>query len=115
MYLFAALPDNELVTYPEAAIFRQPRDIHSRFQVIDLAGDLERSAQAEQNREKHSLLAPLASRLLLAIDRFADTFPRERGRFPLTADILEQPGLAAAQADVESALAQVAQALEPLA
>ena len=36
-----------------------------------LAGDLERSAQAEHNREKQTLLAPLASRLLLANDRFA--------------------------------------------
>lgn len=114
------LPRYESVIFDEAHHVEQVATTFfgfsfSRFQVIDLAGDLERTAQAEHNREKHTLLAPLASRLLLAIDRFADTFPRERGRFPLTADILAQPGLVAAQADVESALAQVGQALEPLA
>lgn len=114
------LPRYESVVFDEAHHVEQVATTFfgftfSRYQVMDLAGDLERSGQVEQNREAHKVVAPLATRLLLAIDRFAETFPMERGRFPLTADILERPELAATQADVARALTQVAQALEPLA
>lgn len=87
----------------------------SRYQVVDFAGDVERSHLAEPGGDSRQALVSANSRLLLAMERFAETFPQQRGRFPLTADILERPGLVAAQTDLASALEQMAQALDGLA
>jgi ATP-dependent DNA helicase DinG len=55
----------------------------SRYQVIDLAGDVERSADTETTGKSKKNLAGAATRLLAAAERFAAAFPPAKGRFLL--------------------------------
>lgn len=55
----------------------------SRLQLMDLAGDMERSAQAELVGEALQEILAAAAGLSGAVERFAAAFPGTRGRFPL--------------------------------
>ena len=55
----------------------------SRYQVQDLAGDLERSALAELSRENQKKLLKKIYALSGRMEQFAAMFPADRGRFPL--------------------------------
>lgn len=55
----------------------------SRLQLMDLAGDMERSAQAELVGEALQEVLAAAAALVGAMERFAAAFPGARGRFPL--------------------------------
>jgi ATP-dependent DNA helicase DinG len=114
------LPRYETVIFDEAHHVEQIATTFfgytfSRYQVVDLAGDLERSAQTELAESAQVSLCQAVSRLLAAIDRFTETFPRERGRFPLVAAITEQATVRAAHDDLRLALTHLVAALETLA
>lgn len=87
----------------------------SRFQIVDLAGDLERSALAELSGSPQAALLQTIARLLASIERFSAAFPMERGRFPLTADIIAQAAISDAHSDLRLALTHLLEALNPLA
>ncbi len=55
----------------------------SRLQLADLAGDMERSAQAELVGESLQEILAAAATLTGAVERFAMAFPAPRGRFAL--------------------------------
>lgn len=55
----------------------------SRYQIIELAGDVERSAESEAGAEEKKQLLQAATRLLVAVERFTAAFPPARGRFLL--------------------------------
>ena len=58
----------------------------SRLQVIDLAGDMERSALAELGGDTRQEISATAAALAGLVERFASAFPANRGRFPLNWD-----------------------------
>ncbi|MGD9949282.1 MAG: ATP-dependent DNA helicase [Desulfobulbus sp.] len=114
------LPRYESVIFDEAHHVEQVATTFfgftfSRFQVVDLAGDLERSAMAELSSSSQVALLQTIARLLGSIERFSAVFPMERGRFPLTPKILEQRGVREAHDDLRLALTHLLQALDPLA
>ncbi|MBM9616267.1 ATP-dependent DNA helicase [Desulfobulbus rhabdoformis] len=86
----------------------------SRYQVVDLAADLERSAQSELSEGTLSRLLTAIGRVLNSVERFAAVFPMERGRFPLTTEIIEQPSVRQAHNDLHAALNHLMEALDPL-
>lgn len=83
----------------------------SRLQSIDLAGDMERSAQAELVGEARQGVLAAASALTGAVERFALAFPDTRGRFPL---VWEDPKLVAAAALTEQLADQLEQTADHL-
>jgi len=65
----------------------------SKFQVIDLVGDIERSAlNSLVDAKQESVIAGVRS-LRSRVEQFAAFFPEERGRFPLDGLIENRPGL----------------------
>ena len=105
------LPRYESVIFDEAHHVEQVATTFfgfsfSRYQIVDLAGDLERSALAELSGNSQSALLQCIARLLGSIDRFSGVFPLERGRFPLTREIIEESVVCAAQDDLRLALKQ---------
>ncbi len=56
----------------------------SRLQCMDLAGDMERSAQSELDGEARQGAVAAAAALVGAVERFAVAFPAGPGRFPLS-------------------------------
>ncbi|MDR2549842.1 MAG: ATP-dependent DNA helicase [Desulfobulbus sp.] len=83
----------------------------SRFQVLDLCGDVERGATDCQESQRDELLAAI-SRLKGNIERFAAAFPEQKGRFPLQEVLAGHPGLAALRAELAAALQGLAQCLD---
>lgn len=55
----------------------------SQYQIVDLAGDIERQAQADLPPSKADAMTQSARGLKERVDGFAQIFPEERGRFSL--------------------------------
>ncbi|MCL2458269.1 MAG: ATP-dependent DNA helicase [Desulfobulbus sp.] len=83
----------------------------SRFQVLDLCGDVERSA-GDGQASKHGDILSAARCLKESVERFAAAFPEQRGRFPLQELLASHPDLPALRADLAAALQEFAQRLE---
>lgn len=65
----------------------------SRFQIIDLTADLERSCLAELNRKERENLLKKIHALSGRMEQFSSFFPSERGRFPLRELLVSGSGL----------------------
>ena len=114
------LPRYESVIFDEAHHVEQVATTFfgftfSRFQIVDLAGDLERSAVADSSGAFQAALLQAIARVVASVERFAAVFPQERGRFPLSPEILEQTAVRQAHDDLKLALTHLLQALDPLA
>ncbi|MCL1980172.1 MAG: ATP-dependent DNA helicase [Proteobacteria bacterium] len=83
----------------------------SRFQVLDLCGDVERAAADRKESERGEILAA-AGRLKESIERFAAAFPEQKGRFLLQELLASHPDLMALRADLGGALEGLAQRLD---
>ena len=55
----------------------------SRYQIIDLCGDVERSAETELSGKAQQAAVSAAARLIGAVERLASGFPLHKGRFLL--------------------------------
>ena len=82
------LPRYESVIFDEAHHLENVATQHfgasfSHYQVLDLANDLTRLAEARLPAKEQESLRQAAWALAEQTDRFAALFPRERGRFPL--------------------------------
>ncbi|MDD2464382.1 MAG: ATP-dependent DNA helicase [Desulfobulbus sp.] len=114
------LPRYESVIFDEAHHVEQVATTFfgftfSRFQLIDLAGDLERSAQTELSGSPQAALLQSVARVVASVERFSTAFPMERGRFPLTPEIIEQKVVRESHDDLKLALTHLLLALDPLA
>lgn len=85
----------------------------SRFQLLDLCGDVERSDADCREDMRAGLLAAIA-RLKASAERFAAIFPEQRGRFLLRELIANHPDLAALRGDLGSALEGLGQYLDAM-
>ncbi len=87
----------------------------SRYQIIDLTSDVERSATIELAGKRQQGVLKATTRLVSAIDRFVATFPGERGRFLLDPLMRNQPEILTLRHDLLTALEHLAKTLDPLA
>ena len=86
----------------------------SRFQVLDLCGDVERSGAAGCPEAHRANLLAAIGRLAGSVERFAAVFPEQKGRFVLREMLAGHPDLAALRADLKAALEGLAQCLETI-
>ena len=86
----------------------------SRYQVLDLSGDIERSAEADLSGAQREAIRMSAHRLNSAIDRFTAAFPVHKGRFLLRGLLAAHPEISVLRDDLGSALDHLAQGLEEL-
>jgi len=86
----------------------------SRYQVLDLSGDVERSAEADLPGAQREAVRMSAHRLNSAIDRFTAAFPVQKGRFLLRGLLAAHPEISVLRDDLGSALDHLAQGLEEL-
>lgn len=86
----------------------------SRYQVIDLISDIERSVQASGLSKKEKQVLSDARSLGGLTEQFASRFPAEKGRFPLLGLFEKLPGLVQAKEQVTGALESLAEQLEKL-
>ncbi len=86
----------------------------SRYQVIDLISDIERSVQASGLSKKEKQVLSEARSLGGLTEQFASRFPAEKGRFPLAGLFEKLPGLEQAKEQVTGALNSLAEQLEKL-
>ena len=86
----------------------------SRYQVLDLSGDVERSAEAELAGAQREAIRMSAHRLNSAIDRFTAAFPVHKGRFLLRGLLAAHPEISVLRGDLGSALDHLALGLEKL-
>ena len=84
----------------------------SRYQVQDLAGDLERSALAELGRSEQKDFLKKVHALSGRMEQLASMFPAERGRFPLQKLLTEDSGLSAKRDGMLRVFDQLAEVLE---
>jgi ATP-dependent DNA helicase DinG len=87
----------------------------SKYQVIDLAGDIERSAGAELSGKRQQGVLQAATRLVSATDRFTAAFPGERGRFLLQQLTQQQPETLTRRDQMLAALDQLGKTLDSIA
>ncbi len=86
----------------------------SRYQIIDLTSDVERTASVELAGKRQQAVLKAAIRMVGAIDRFVATFPGERGRFLLDPLMRNQPEIVTLRDDLLAALEHLAKTLDPL-
>jgi ATP-dependent DNA helicase DinG len=86
----------------------------SRYQIIDLTSDIERSAEVELSGKKQQGVCKAATRLVGVIDRFTAAFPEERGRFLLDLLTHSRPEAMTIRDDLLVALEHLAKTLDPL-
>ncbi len=84
----------------------------SQYQVLDLIGDIERTARNEPGGEQGGRLAVAARALEKNVEEFISLFPTVRGRFPLAGVIENQEGLQAALAGLLAGFSRLAARLE---
>ncbi len=82
----------------------------SRHQVLDLAGDIERSLDALAPAPRETILSSLHG-LQGALDRFTNLFPEEPGRFPLRAFMERQPEFGPCRDDLVIAMQRLTDTL----
>ena len=113
------LPRYESVIFDEAHHIEQVATTFfgfsfSRYQVLDLLGDVERSAQAGLGGETQKRLLGEVHVLHGLGQRFADLFPTERGRFPLAELLARDERIRQGGDDLLTALERLASILEEL-
>jgi len=86
----------------------------SRYQIIDLTSDVERSAEVELAGKRQQAVLKAATRMVGTIDRFVATFPEERGRFLLHELMHCQSEILTLRDDLLAALEHLAKTLDPL-
>lgn len=86
----------------------------SRYQIIDLTGDVERSVGTELSKQHQQAILHAASRIVSAIDRFSAAFPEEKGRYLLPQLLVKQPNIATLRDDLLAALEHLAEMLGSL-
>lgn len=84
----------------------------SRYQVRDLAGDLERSVLSEFSRDKRKELLKNVHALSGRMEQFVALFPAERGRFPLRELLAADSGLIEKRDGLAQAFDRLADQLE---
>lgn len=86
----------------------------TRYQVLDLVADIERSALAELAGEKKRQEAVLGTARSAAgqLDHFFSLFPAEKGRFPLNGLLEKQPEIGTGRDAMVRALARLAEVME---
>ena len=83
----------------------------SRFQVLDLTGDIERSTETVAPSERTEIVSAI-QRLNGAIERFAAAFPVARGRFLLLEVIRQRPDVPGIRDDLAAALVHLVTVLD---
>jgi len=86
----------------------------SRFQVLDLCGDVERSSAADLPGTRSEGLLAAAGHLKGSAERFTAAFPEHKGRFPLQEVLTGHPEVAALRDDLKTALERLVQSLETI-
>ncbi len=86
----------------------------SRYQVIDLVSDIERSLQGKLHSEKMQQALKSARSLGGLSEQFTARFPKEKGRFPLAGLFDKLPELGSAKDTVLSALDTLTKKLDAL-
>ncbi len=86
----------------------------SRYQVVDLIADIERSLQSTSGSKKKKKILSAANALGGLTEQFAARFPQEKGRFLLTELFQKQPELDQAKDTVLAALESLADQLKRL-
>jgi ATP-dependent DNA helicase DinG len=86
----------------------------TRYQVLDLVADVERSAWSELvgDKKKQKTVLGAARALDGHLEHFFSLFPPEKGRFPLNGLLEKQPGLSSGRDAMVSGLEQLADAME---
>lgn len=83
----------------------------SRFQILDLTGDVERSAETGPTAERAEMLLAV-QRLSGAMERFAAAFPAARGRFLLPDLMRQRPDIPGMRDDLAAALMHLVTVLD---
>lgn len=86
----------------------------SRYQIIDLTNDVERSASVELAGKRQQAVLKATLRMVSAIDRFVAAFPQERGRFLLDPLMRHHPETLPLRDDLLAALEHLVMTLDPL-
>ena len=86
----------------------------SRYQLVDLCGDVERSAETDLSGKAQQAAVSAVARLTASAERLASGFPVEKGRYLLQPLLHSQSAILAMRDDLRSALDQLSDALEPL-
>lgn len=86
----------------------------SRYQIIDLCGDVERSAETELSGKAQQAAISAAARLIGAVERLASGFPLHKGRFLLQPVLQDQPHLQTMRDDLRAALEHLSDSLDNL-
>ncbi len=86
----------------------------SRYQVLDLIADIERSLQATTLGKKQKKVLSAARSLGGLAEQFSSRFPTERGRFPLAGLFDDRQELVQSRDSVAAALDSLAQELDSL-
>jgi ATP-dependent DNA helicase DinG len=86
----------------------------TRYQVLDLVADVERSAINDLSGKRRDEVAAAARSLLGMLEHFFLQFPPEAGRFPLAGLLARCPGLGAARDTVLGGFAGLVEAMDGL-
>ncbi len=86
----------------------------SKYQIIDLAGDIERSAVDDLTAKNRKAVVADAHRLVGTIERFSAVFPGTKGRFLLQQFMQNEPKVMAIRDDLIVALEHLAKTLDAL-
>ncbi len=84
----------------------------SRFQVLDLISDIERSLRGKSQSKKQKTILSAANGLGGLSEQFFSRFPKEKGRFPLAGLLEERPEISKAKDTVLAALSRLADELD---
>lgn len=87
----------------------------SRYQMLDLVGDLERTVAEDLAGKDRQAVSEAAVRLSGTVERWTATFPSGRGRFPLPSLLGERADVLAVCEDLGAALEHLATVLDSLA
>ncbi len=86
----------------------------SRYQILDLTGDVERSGEADLNGARREAVLKAANRLNGTIERFVTAFPVQKGRFLLQGLLAEHPEIGTIRGDLAAALEHLGLCLEEI-
>jgi len=87
----------------------------SKYQIIDLASDIERSAEAELSGKRQQGVLQATTRLVSATDRFTAVFPGEKGRFLLQQLTQQMPDILTCRDQLLATLEHLAKTLDNIA
>ena len=86
----------------------------SRYQVLDLSGDVERSAETGLSGAVREAVLAAVHRLGGTVERFTSAFPVPKGRFLLQGLLAGHPEIATIRGDLQAALEHLAHCLEEI-